>query len=1318
MKPTSKPGQPAEIEGKISSEESTCSAAIQNTLLTVDRHTTTASGNLALMQKIDAVCIQLEEDWSTQRPTLFVRYLENWEEPERSILLEELLRTDMELRAKTDDSPSVAGYVQELPNDRALIEDVISSFNDVATINLQQLVARVRSSGLLETHEIDSVLREAGISADTEATTGSVLRLKDCLISVGGLTNFQVATMSEREPKVPLILGDYIILDHVGTGGMGMVLKAVHRRMKRIVALKVLPANVAGSTDRVQRFQREVEAAARLSHPNIVTAYDAGQDKEMHYLTMELVDGQDLSRHVKLHGPMALKLAVDVIIQAAEGLKYAHENHVIHRDIKPANVLLGENGTVKILDMGLARLRSDEQPARELAETELTGSGMVMGTVDYASPEQTQDARQADARSDIYSLGCTFHYLLTGQRMFHKESAVDRIIAHRQQAAPELPMSIPGLSPQLEDCFQRMVAKEPADRFQNMDEVISALRHCIDRDERKTQSSKAQAETETLPAWLSASWMFAAVIILFLGVGLADWAFSLGVLIRVETPGGTIVLEVEQPELDGAEIIIDEDKTVTIKIAGDPQEVRVEAKAGTLHVSKAGFQTKSFAFQIDDATGKALVKVHLEKLSNLPVTPPPLDSDAHALVGNNEPDAWIGLVQNPERLSGGKQWQLITREPRGIVTSLTWSPDDKFIACGATDGHVRIYESDTFRLTRVIPGQETVSWSPNGNLIATTNHQTHYGPADSTELSIWNAATGTLVATFGPFEKRINDFAWSHDGVLLLLAMANEVVVVNSSNATVELRIEIAGAWDTKVGWTSDDSQILVAGLGKGIEIYDAGSGSLHRSIEIPTATTDLAFSPNGQRAVLVIDKAQLRELDLNSQKFGFTINAEEPNWWPRTVVWSNDSSAVFMARRDSQLLRIDADSGTAEQLATALLPGYRNTPEYGQGGFAIAVSPIGSRLAAGFWDGAISTWGAERTPTAGIDRSDAVHFESVEWSSDGEQCLAGTVYEENGGNWYLSSQNRRKPGWSKTDIGGWSAPAWDLGSNGVSKPVALWDWIDSRPTVFIEELKKQDLPKLTVVVPSPDGRQLAVQAENRVMLIDPKGQVTGAFATVNNYLLAKFDWAPNSKRAIISWRGDDKVYEWKIGNNQPQQVVDGVEGYIIAISFSPNGEWVALTDKSNALLIYRASDWSLHSKRSFETVLEDLSWGPDSKQLATIATDGSLRIHSIEGDVSSVIGCHSEFGKSLAWHPTKPLIVSVGHDETIRMIDANTKELISTAYISGPDKEVTISASGELLRQSSPEASRLIVRIQETEDGRTEIEDLADTLSSNEVEQ
>ncbi|MBL9090990.1 MAG: protein kinase, partial [Planctomycetaceae bacterium] len=263
-----------------------------------------------------------------------------------------------------------------------------------------------------------------------------------------------------------LVMGDYLLLAEIGAGGMGKVYKAQHRRMKRVVALKVMSSAAMQDDAAVKRFQREVEAAARLEHPNIVTAYDSGEAGKVKYLVMQFVDGGDLSDFVKKNGALPIEAAVGYVMQAAKGLAFAHAAGVVHRDIKPANLLLDKKGVVKILDMGLARIEDGDG---------LTATEQVMGTVDYMSPEQAAETKNADGRSDIYSLGCTLWFLLTAKKLYDGDTMISRLMKHRDAELPSLVKTRDDATWPLEQVLHKMIAKRPQDRYQSMDEVVAAL---------------------------------------------------------------------------------------------------------------------------------------------------------------------------------------------------------------------------------------------------------------------------------------------------------------------------------------------------------------------------------------------------------------------------------------------------------------------------------------------------------------------------------------------------------------------------------------------------------------------------------------------------------------------------------------------------------------------------------------------------------------------------------------------------------------------------------------------------------------------------
>lgn len=332
-------------------------------------------------------------------------------------------------------------------------------------VPLEQFVKHLEGSGILAGDTIQDFIPPKASPRDAEELVRELVRQKK-------LTKFQAEQVWQGKGK-SLVLGNYLLLEKIGQGGMGAVYKAEHRRMKRIVAVKMLPVAMTQDQPTIARFQREVEAVAKLNHSNIVAAFDADNANGSYFLVMEFVEGSDLSVLVKKNGPLPVGQAVNCILQAARGLQAAHAEGIVHRDIKPANLLLDTKGTVKILDMGLARIAGDVA-----GQAELTGTGAVMGTVDYMAPEQARSTKTADARADIYSLGCSLFYLLTGKATYDGETLTGKLLAHQTDPIPMIRAIRPEVPGGVEAIFTKMVAKRVGDRYQTMTEVIADLEAC------------------------------------------------------------------------------------------------------------------------------------------------------------------------------------------------------------------------------------------------------------------------------------------------------------------------------------------------------------------------------------------------------------------------------------------------------------------------------------------------------------------------------------------------------------------------------------------------------------------------------------------------------------------------------------------------------------------------------------------------------------------------------------------------------------------------------------------------------------------------
>ena len=305
--------------------------------------------------------------------------------------------------------------------------------------------------------------------------------------------------------ELPQRLGQYEIVGLLGRGGMGAVYKAFHTNLKRFVAVKALSRERASNPEAVLRFEREMEAVGRLSHPNIALAHDAGQLDGTLFLATELVEGLDLAKLVKRHGPLSIADACEVVRQAALGLDHAHGKGLVHRDVKPSNLMVSSTGVVKLLDLGLARFRTETVSADE------TSTGVWLGTVDYMAPEQAEDPRKVDAKSDLYSLGCTLFHLLVGHAPFagqEHNTPFKKMTAHAREQAPVIRSLRPDVPKQLSGIIGQLLSKDPSLRRQTAHDLADALTDfasgadlaslLVAEDHREGPDTRLTAETVAL----------------------------------------------------------------------------------------------------------------------------------------------------------------------------------------------------------------------------------------------------------------------------------------------------------------------------------------------------------------------------------------------------------------------------------------------------------------------------------------------------------------------------------------------------------------------------------------------------------------------------------------------------------------------------------------------------------------------------------------------------------------------------------------------------------------------------------------------------
>ncbi len=597
----------------------------------------------------------------------------------------------------------------------------------------------------------------------------------------------------------------YRLVRLLGAGGMGAVYEAEHRVMQRPVALKVIKRAFTAEPAAVERFRREVRAAARLAHPNIVTTYDAEDAGDRQFLVMEYVEGVSLGRLVKALGPGPVAAACAAVRQAALGLQHAHERGLVHRDIKPDNLLRCADGSVKVLDFGLAALLAERGGG-------LTDTNVVMGTPDYMAPEQAEDSHNADIRADVYSLGCTLYYLLTGKVPYPAPTSVLKILAHRERPLPAIRKARPDVPPELARVVARMMAKRPEDRYQTPAEAAAAL------EPFTWGGGKAAGKR---------GWLVAAALLLLLGLVAAGAA-----VYRVQTDKGELVITTESTDV---EVVIRQGgKVVCIADTKANKQITLELRSGAYELELKG-APEGLKLNLHKATLTRGETV-LAKIELVPKGPPAIAKGPPPRKPAPEP---VGEVH---RFTGHTE----------VVWGIAISPDGRYLLSTSADRTIRLWSLQRRTYIRSFLGHAEAShaaaFSPDGGHFLSCGN-------DGT-IRRWDLKTGEqLGPSLTLTALAVTDIAYSPDGRKALFSCYNPG---NADSHAVRLwdvrgwkelrRLTGHTASVQRVTFSPDGRRALSSGHDDWVRLWDVETGEQLRAIEGTGAA--VAFSPDGRFAL------------------------------------------------------------------------------------------------------------------------------------------------------------------------------------------------------------------------------------------------------------------------------------------------------------------------------------------------------------------------------------------------------------------------------------------------------------------------------------